>query len=83
MNYEAPESIESAVALLVNSGNETKIFAGGTDLIVQMKEDRIEPTTLIDIKKIKQARDINITSDAFIFSFIGVICFFKLAMRMS
>jgi len=52
MNYEAPESIESAVALLVNSGNETKIFAGGTDLIVQMKEDRIEPTTLIDIKKI-------------------------------
>lgn len=64
MNYEAPESIESAVALLVNSGNETKIFAGGTDLIVQMKEDRIEPTTLIDIKKIKQARDINITSDA-------------------
>ena len=64
MNYEAPESIESAVALLVNSGNETKIFAGGTDLIVQMKEGRIEPTTLIDIKKIKQARDINITSDA-------------------
>ena len=29
-----------------------------------MKEDRIEPSTLIDIKKIKQARDINITSDA-------------------
>ena len=38
--------------LLAASGGLTKILAGGTDVIVQMETDLIEPELLVDIKKI-------------------------------
>jgi carbon-monoxide dehydrogenase medium subunit len=39
------------------------VFAGGTDLLVQMKEELIEPTLLVNIKKIKETRQIIIGPD--------------------
>jgi CO/xanthine dehydrogenase FAD-binding subunit len=39
------------------------VFAGGTDLLVQMNEDLVEPALLIDIKKIIETRQITIDRD--------------------
>ena len=64
LRYEAPESIEAAVALLGDNAKTAKIFAGGTDLLVQMREQIIDPTLLIDIKKIPETQGITITSDS-------------------
>ncbi len=61
--YQAPETVEAAVALLAGGDAGTRIFAGGTDLLVQMKEEMIEPTLLVDIKKIDEARQISIGAD--------------------
>jgi CO/xanthine dehydrogenase FAD-binding subunit len=58
LRYEAPETVEAAIALLAAKTQGAKIFAGGTDLLVQMKEDIIEPSLLIDIKKIQETRNI-------------------------
>jgi len=63
LRYESPESIEAAVALLAEEGPSAKIFAGGTDLLVQIREDLIEPGLLVDIKKITETRQITIDSE--------------------
>ena len=63
MRYECPNSIEAAVALLVAEGRGARVFAGGTDLLVQIKEELTEPSLLVDIKKIPQIRAITIGPD--------------------
>jgi carbon-monoxide dehydrogenase medium subunit len=58
MRYEAPDKIEQAVALLAAATGETRLLAGGTDLIVQMKSEIVEPDLLIDVKKIAEMRSL-------------------------
>jgi carbon-monoxide dehydrogenase medium subunit len=56
MRYEAPESLDGAVALLAGATGETRVLAGGTDLLVQMRADMVDPTLIVDIKKIAETR---------------------------
>lgn len=63
LRYESPETIEAAVALLAAEGQMARVFAGGTDLLVQMKEELVEPALLVDIKKIFETRQITIDPD--------------------
>jgi aerobic carbon-monoxide dehydrogenase medium subunit len=58
VRYEAPETLQAAVALLAGVSGPARILAGGTDVIVQMETDLIEPSLLVDIKKIKETRQI-------------------------
>jgi len=58
MRYEAPESLEGAVALLAGAKGEARVLAGGTDLLVQMRADILEPDLIVDIKKIPETRAI-------------------------
>ena len=58
MRYEAPSSLEKAVALLAQAPGEARVLAGGTDLLVQMKTDLVEPELLVDIKGIAELRQI-------------------------
>jgi carbon-monoxide dehydrogenase medium subunit len=59
MRYEAPETLDSAVALLAAEQGEGRILAGGTDLLVQIKTDVIEPTLVVDIKRIAEVRQVS------------------------
>ena len=56
MRYEAPGSVEGAVALLSAATGETRVLAGGTDLLVQMRADVVDPDLIVDIKKIAETR---------------------------
>jgi carbon-monoxide dehydrogenase medium subunit len=58
MRYEAPKSLDQAVALLAAEKGEARVLAGGTDLLVQMRTDVIEPALLVDIKGIAEMRQI-------------------------
>ena len=58
MQYEAPTTVDQAVALLKHSGNTSRILAGGTDLLVQLRSGVIEPELIVDIKKIAEVRSI-------------------------
>jgi carbon-monoxide dehydrogenase medium subunit len=65
MQYEAPRSLEQAVTLLVNRGGEARVLAGGTDLLVQMRTDILEPALLVDIKGISELREVHEQDGAF------------------
>ena len=58
MRYEAPETVEKAAALLADSTGETRVLAGGTDLLVQMRADIVDPALIVDIKRIAETRTV-------------------------
>ena len=43
LRYEAPATLQAAVALLAGATGPARVLAGGTDVIVQMETDLIEP----------------------------------------
>src|SRR5919204_75006 len=56
MRYEAPETVESAAAILAGAPGEARVLAGGTDLLVQMRSDIVDPVLIVDIKRIAETR---------------------------
>ena len=53
-DYEAPDSISSAIALLGEHEGRAKLLAGGTDLIDHVRTGRLQPDLVIDVKKIPE-----------------------------
>jgi len=58
MRYEAPSSLERAVDLLATATGDARVLAGGTDLLVQMRTDILNPELVVDIKHIAELREI-------------------------
>ena len=51
--YLEPRSLEEAISMLSEYGENARVFAGGTDLLVKMKKKVLLPEYLINIKGIK------------------------------
>jgi carbon-monoxide dehydrogenase medium subunit len=54
IDYAAPQTVAEAVALLALHGDRARPFAGGTDLLVQVREGRRDIDLLIDLKHISE-----------------------------
>jgi aerobic carbon-monoxide dehydrogenase medium subunit len=54
MRYEAPKTLEAAVALLAGANGLAKVLAGGTDILIQMRGGRVDPALLVDVKHIPE-----------------------------
>jgi CO/xanthine dehydrogenase FAD-binding subunit len=65
MRYEAPETVHAAVASLAGEPGEARVLAGGTDLLVQLKTDLIDPELIVDIKRIRELRTITQAAGGF------------------
>src|SRR5919106_5702479 len=65
MRYEAPETFESAVALLAGASGEARVLAGGTDLLVQLRSGMIEPELVVDVKRIPEVHEIKAENGGF------------------
>ena len=50
--YHAPTSLDEAIELLTEYGGDARLLAGGTDLLVKMKQRVVEPRHLINLKMI-------------------------------
>ncbi|MBC7218768.1 MAG: FAD binding domain-containing protein [Hadesarchaea archaeon] len=56
--YFEPKTVAEAVDLLARFGKEAKVLAGGTNLLVDMKLEKVSPKYLIYIGKIPELRSI-------------------------
>jgi aerobic carbon-monoxide dehydrogenase medium subunit len=51
-DYEAPESLEEAIRMLHENGEDAKLLAGGHSLLPLMKLRLAAPTVLVDLRRI-------------------------------
>jgi carbon-monoxide dehydrogenase medium subunit len=56
--YFAPQSLDEAVTLLRERGDGVKLLAGGTDLLVQMKEAGLHPSAVVSLHALYELRGI-------------------------
>lgn len=50
--YERPATLAEAVGLLETHGPDARLLAGGTDLVVGLRDETIRPLVVIDVKRI-------------------------------
>lgn len=58
-DYATPQSVADAVVLLNEHGENARVLAGGTDLIVQLRENRRRAEVVVDIKGISEANELS------------------------
>ncbi len=58
MQYAKPKTVAEAARLLKDEAGVTRILAGGTDVLVQMKAGMVEPALVVDIKGLPGIREI-------------------------
>jgi carbon-monoxide dehydrogenase medium subunit len=63
MQYEAPQTLEAASELLAGAGGVVRVLAGGTDLLVQMRGEFVDPDLIVDIKNIPEMRAITVENN--------------------
>jgi carbon-monoxide dehydrogenase medium subunit len=54
--YFEPRTVEEALDYLTNEGNKTRVIAGGTDLLVQIKTGKVHADRLVNIARIPSLR---------------------------
>lgn len=62
LTYHAPDSVEQAVAILSRDAT-ARVLSGGTDLIVQMRSGRLDPSAVVDLKRIPELSGVRVLAD--------------------
>jgi carbon-monoxide dehydrogenase medium subunit len=57
--YVAPRTLREAISRLAEKGENARVLAGGTDLLVQMRNQRRQPERLVDIKHIHEVSELS------------------------
>jgi len=52
--YERPTELAAAIALLVAHGPDARLLAGGTDLIIRLRDGSVRPLVVVDVKRIAE-----------------------------
>ncbi|MBM3147729.1 MAG: FAD binding domain-containing protein, partial [Actinobacteria bacterium] len=51
-DYMRPTSVADACALLREAGGTARPLAGGTDILVQMREGKLRPAALVSLRDV-------------------------------
>ncbi len=65
MRYVKPTSAAEAASLLVQAKGVTRVLAGGTDVLVQLKAGMVEPELIVDIKHLAGVHDVTVEKGGF------------------
>jgi carbon-monoxide dehydrogenase medium subunit len=57
-DYAAPATLPEATALLARAGGKARILAGGTDLLVQLREHLRDADIVVDVKRIPELTEL-------------------------
>jgi len=55
-SYARPGTLAEAVALLDAYGPDARLLAGGTDLVIRLRDGTLRPSVVIDLKRIAELR---------------------------
>ncbi len=58
MQYVAPTTVGEACSLLADNPG-SRVFAGATDLVPQMRTGRLEPSVMVDLKRIERLMSVS------------------------
>jgi carbon-monoxide dehydrogenase medium subunit len=58
-DYAAPRTLADAVALLAGKGERARVLAGGSDILVQMREGRRHVELLVDVKHVPELNNLD------------------------
>ena len=61
--YAAAATVDEAVSLLSAGGDRAKVLAGGTDILVQLREGLRDADLVVDIKKVPELTQIHFQAD--------------------
>ncbi|MGE3808385.1 MAG: xanthine dehydrogenase family protein subunit M [Gemmataceae bacterium] len=62
IDYAAPRTLSEATGLLGQHGDRARVLAGGTDIIVQVREGRKDIDLLVDVKRIPELNQLQLDS---------------------
>src|ERR1039458_5920711 len=62
--YRKPKTLPQAIAILSHHGKNASVLAGGTDLLVWLKEGLLCPTALVDVKGIRELHKLELKAGA-------------------
>lgn len=74
-SYIAANTVPEAVALLDEKGESARLLAGGTDLIVQVREARRDVDWIIDVKSIPEVNALDYNADTGLVLGAAVECY--------
>jgi len=63
-DYISARTVDEVVALLSSNGGGRRVLAGGTDLLVQMRERHVKASLLVDIKHIPEVNELTYNPEA-------------------
>ena len=62
--YHKPKTLPEALGLLSKYGKKASVLAGGTDLLVWLKEDARAPEAVVDVKALKELKTLALEGGA-------------------
>ncbi len=61
--FVAPDSLTDALKLLQEGGERARLIAGGTDMMLQLKNHTVQPEIVIDLGKILELSGVELNND--------------------
>jgi len=63
VDYFFPKTLDEALRILDENKGSMRVIAGGTDLVVRLKQDQVKEDKLLDISRIEELKGIEDRSD--------------------
>ncbi|NQV07928.1 xanthine dehydrogenase family protein subunit M [bacterium] len=64
--YARPQTVDEAIALLVEHGDDAHMLAGGTDLLIELRNGWVHPKVVVDLKRIDELAPAIVERDGFL-----------------
>jgi carbon-monoxide dehydrogenase medium subunit len=62
-DYLEPETLDEALALLAEDPDDTLVMAGGTSVVILMKQDLVRPARVVGLRRLARLRTIDATGE--------------------
>jgi CO/xanthine dehydrogenase FAD-binding subunit len=55
--YERPTRLTDVIAILRDGGDRARLLAGGTDLLIRLRDGSLQPEVVVDVKRVRDIDD--------------------------